>query len=179
MYFPKPTVLIAVLWASQVFAAPSPDKTNQDFQRLSELRADVESAIQELSSHGDDSSFVTPVVTRFLDLVNGLAEMNQANGSANEADFSTDDQNALCERLKRTRFSQAKMISLLGNKNKAITGFGFGPATGRTVEVYDRDIKYFLDEVDSRLNDCGDDYKERLESSIQTAKSKYPTDGQA
>jgi hypothetical protein len=73
----------------------------------------------------------------------------------------------------QTRYSQAVIIRMLGDKADRIKQFPLSPSIGRLIDLYQKEITKFLDEVNSRLDKCNDRYRKRLEDVIKTARAQY------
>lgn len=58
MYITKPAPLVAALGASTISAAPSPEKTFDDFDEISSLSDDLRTAIDRMPVLGYDASSV-------------------------------------------------------------------------------------------------------------------------
>lgn len=124
-----------------------------------------------------------------VDLVNGISDINKANADVQVEDFDDQEKKDTCTSVHRvcilklpscpifdafqTRYTQGSLIKQVGGQAERIGQFPLSPAIGRLLSVYDREMSNFLDEVNSRLDDCSDEYKQRLEEIIKTAKAQY------
>ncbi|RSL90803.1 hypothetical protein CEP51_000532 [Fusarium floridanum] len=143
MHFAKLALLAASLGVSTIPAAPSPEKTEDDFDEIGSLSTDVQRVIDSMPVRGYDASTVHDLFSATVDLVNGISDINKANADVQVEDFDDQKKEDTCTSVHRTRYTQGSLI------------------------------KQFLDEVNSRLDDCSDAYKQRLEENIKTAKAQY------
>ncbi|RMJ11099.1 hypothetical protein CDV36_009259 [Fusarium kuroshium] len=173
MYFTKLALLVTALGASMILAASSPEKTEDDFGEIGSLSTDVQRAIERMPVLGYDASSVHDLFTATAGLVNGISDINEANADAQAGDFDDQEKKDVCRSVHRTRYTQGTLIKLVGDQAERISQWPLSPEIGKLLSVYDREMPKFLDEVNSRLNDCSDAYKQRLEENIKTAKAQY------
>ncbi|KAI8684930.1 hypothetical protein NCS57_00160500 [Fusarium keratoplasticum] len=173
MYITKPAPLVAALGASTISAAPSPEKTFDDFDEISSLSDDLRTAIDRMPVLGYDASSVHDLFVATFKLYQGISEINEANVDAEAGDFSEDEQKEICRSLHRTRYTQGSLIMRLGDKAERISQFPLTPSIGNAIGAYEKEMTKFQGELNSRLDNCSDDQKERLEEAIKTAKAQY------
>ncbi|KAI8691628.1 hypothetical protein LRP88_08884 [Fusarium phalaenopsidis] len=173
MYITKLALLVAALRASTISAAPSPEKTSDDFDEVAVRSYDLRTAIDRMAILGHDASSVHDLFSDFAGLVDGLSEINKANVDGNVEAFDEQEQEETCRSINATRYSQAVIIRMLGDKADRIKQFPLSPSIGRLIHPYQKEITKFLDEVNSRLDNCDDKYKKRLEGAIKTARAQY------
>ncbi|EEU48165.1 uncharacterized protein NECHADRAFT_75467 [Fusarium vanettenii 77-13-4] len=173
MYVTKHALLIAALGASTISAASSPEKTSEDFDEISSLSTDLRAAIDRMPVLGYDASSVHDLFAGTFNLYKGISEISKANVDTEAGDFSEDEQKEFCRELHRTRYTQGSLIKRLGDQAERISQFPLTPSIGNAIGVYEEEINKFQDELNSRLDNCSDDYQQRLEDAIKTAKAQY------
>ncbi|RSL55786.1 hypothetical protein CEP54_009189 [Fusarium duplospermum] len=173
MYFTKLALLVAALAASTISAAPSPKKTEDDFDEIVSLSTDVQRVIDSMPVRGYDASTVHDLFAATVDLVNGISDINKANADVQVEDFDDQEKKDTCTSVHRTRYTQGSLIKQVGDQAERISQFPLSPEIGKLLSVYDREMPKFLDEVNSRLDDCSDANKQYLEENIKTAKAQY------
>ncbi|RSL70968.1 hypothetical protein CEP53_001692 [Fusarium sp. AF-6] len=173
MRFTKLALLAAALEASTILAAPSPEKTEDDFGEIGSLSTDVQRAIERMPVLGYDASSVHDLFTATAGLVNGISDINKANANAQAGDFNDQEKKDICRPVHRTRYTQGTLIKLVGDQAERISQWPLSPEIGKLLKVYDGEMSKFLDEMNNRLDDCSDAYKQRLEEDIKAAKAQY------
>ncbi|KAI8719595.1 hypothetical protein NCS52_00740700 [Fusarium sp. LHS14.1] len=173
MYITKLALLVAALGASVVSAAPSPEKTSEDFDDISSLSTDLSTAIDRMPVLGYDASSVHDLFAGIFNLYKGISEINKANVDAEAGDFSEDEQKEFCREQHRTRYTQGSLIKRLGDQAERISQFPLTPSIGNAIGAYEEEMAKFQDELNSRLDNCSDDQQERLEEAVKTAKAQY------
>ncbi|KAJ4329186.1 hypothetical protein N0V84_000312 [Fusarium piperis] len=173
MHITKLVALVAALGASTISAGPSPKKTFKDFDEIGSLSTKVQRAIERMPVLGYDASSVHDLFSATNRLVNGISEINKVNAHVQAEDFDDQKKVDICRFVHRTRYIQGSLIKRLGDQAERISQFPLTPHIGNLVGIYDVEMFKFLDEVNSRLNNCSDDYKQRLEEAIKTARAQY------
>ncbi|RSM20999.1 hypothetical protein CDV31_000046 [Fusarium ambrosium] len=173
MYFTKFALLVVALRVSIISAAPSPEKTEDDFDEIGSLSTDVQRAIERMPVLGYDAFSVHDLFSTTADLVNGISNMNKVNADVQAEDFDDQEKTDICRSVHGMRYTQGSLIKQVGDQAERISQFPLSPAIGRLLSIYDREMAKFLDEVNSKLDDCSDAYKQRLEKNIKTAKAQY------